>query len=99
MNSIFRSLRPITRFLSYGPRVRPSRDWFVLLALFTVLMFGSVLWNLVQFSHVLEGQQIGNGTVATSTPINLNTVQALFTQRADERVRYQSQYRFVDPSL
>jgi hypothetical protein len=99
MRPIFATLRSLSRSLSYGTRVRPARDWFVLLSLFTLILVGSVIWNLLQFSRVIGGQQIGSSSVATSSPIRLDTVQALFTQRTQERAKYQGQYRFVDPSL
>lgn len=93
------SLNPITKNLHYGQRLRPARDWLVLLAIFMLALAISVTYNLLTFSHVTRGQLIGNSNVTTPTQIKLDQVKNLFDQRAAERGRYTSEYRFVDPSL
>lgn len=99
MKSISNLIRSITRALSYGSRLRPTRDWLVLLSLFTLLLIASVGWNLIQFTRVAQGEKIGNVEATAPAQIQVGTVQDLFKKRAEERVRFQSQYRFVDPSL
>jgi hypothetical protein len=100
MNSITSFFSSIRKQLSYGPRIRPGRDWFVLLSVFFACLLCSFAWNLWLFSKVTNGQAIGSAVSATSTPtLNLNSVNALFDARSAERARYQSQYHFVDPSV
>jgi len=100
MNSISSFFSSIGKHLSYGTRLKPYRDWFVLLSVFFVCLLCSFAWNLWLFSKVTNGQAIGT---ATSTPpiktVNLDSVQTLFDARATERSHYQSQYHFVDPSV
>jgi hypothetical protein len=88
----------LKNLLSYGSRLRPDRDWLVLLVLFTIALAASVVWNLSVFSRITKGQQVGTATVAQPVQLQLGTVTTLFTQRADERARYLSEYRFIDPS-
>ncbi len=100
MNLKSPNMSSIGKSLSYGSRLRPYRDWFVLLSIFFICLLCSLAWNIWLFSKVTNGQAIGN---ATSTPpvqtTNLDSVKALFNARAAERANYQSQYRFVDPSV
>lgn len=92
-------LHSVQKYLKYGRRLRPERDWLVLLGIFTFVLILSVVWNLAIFSRVTQGQQIGNETVSQPVQIKLDQVRTLFNQRADERQRYVGEYRFVDPSL
>lgn len=92
-------LGPITKNLKYGDRPQPSRDWLVLLVLFLVGLAICVIYSLLTFSKVIQGQQVGNATTTVPAQIQLNQVDALFHDRAAARERYNSEYRFVDPSL
>lgn len=80
----------------------PSRDWFVLVALSLITLAGIVVWNAWAFDTVANGGIIG--TSATSTPAlfnqdSLRTINAVFTGRAEEKVKYETgTYRFADPS-
>lgn len=98
------SLRTITsgigKHVGYGSRLKPQRDWFILLSLFIVLLLASLLWNLWLFSKVTNGQAIGAATSTPAAPsVNLDTVKNVFETRAAERAGFQGSYHFVDPSL
>jgi hypothetical protein len=89
----------LSRF-TYGRRLKPYRDWFVLITLFFVCLIGSFVWNLWLFSKVTNGQAIGNTPPEPPQhAVNLDGVKAMFDARAAERTRYENQYRFVDPSV
>ncbi len=100
MKNVTQLFRRFSRFLAYGDRINPVRDWFALLTISGILLCISVGWNIWLFSRVTSGETIGT---ATSTPaetnLKLDSVQALFETRSAERSRYVSTYRFVDPSL
>jgi hypothetical protein len=84
---------------SYGEKLRPQRDWFVLLVVAGVLLAISVAWNLWLFSRVTNGELIGDQQA--QTPVHgakLDAMNALFERRAQEETRYLNEYRFVDPS-
>lgn len=93
------SLNSTTKKFHYGDRLRPGRDWLVLLVFFIIALAISVAYNLWTFSQVTNGQKIGNAPVTTPAQIKLDQVQNLFDARAAERAHYKSDYRFVDPSL
>jgi hypothetical protein len=97
LNSLFGKLR---HGFSYGDRIRPARDWFVLLTITGIILCISIAWNIWLLSRVTSGEAIGT---ATSTPpaasFNVDSVQTMFEARAAERGRYVSTYHFVDPSL
>lgn len=95
----FSNLNSVTKGLRYGKRLRPARDWLVLLAIFMAALAISVAYNLWLFSQVTRGQKVGDAPVTASTQIPLDQVKGLFDARASERERYASEYRFVDPSL
>jgi|GEM_PF-1527582 len=87
--------------LSYGKRLQPARDWFVLVSL-ALLALGALA--VVSVWMYLEGARpTGEGEVPTLTPAfsvdALDKTEALFEKRAEERSRYEAEYLFVDPSL
>lgn len=85
--------------IGYGATLRPSRDWLVLIALLFIGLLVSVGWNLWTFKKVTEGNSLGAPPPAqdTGTPA-VDSVHALFEQRAAEEGKYRNEYRFVDPS-
>ncbi len=93
------SLSKIFSALSYGPQLRPVRDWLVLLIVFVLLLLASVGWNLWLFNKVTKGEKIGDVTASQPVVIKLDQVKRLFENRAAERARYTGEYRFVDPSI
>ncbi|MDB4991770.1 MAG: hypothetical protein JWL75_15 [Parcubacteria group bacterium] len=93
------NLSAVTKYLHYGDRLRPARDWYVLLVIFGIALGLSVGWNLWQFSQITKGQTIGVPAPAAPAQIQLDQVKTLFEQRATEQGRYTHDYRFVDPSL
>jgi hypothetical protein len=85
--------------LKYGQRIRPVRDWLVLLAAFGLLLLCSLGWNLWEFSQATQGNKIGSESVQPPVQIKLDQVKSLFNERATEQTRYIQEYKFVDPSL
>ena len=86
-------------FFTYGERLRPQRDWLVLLSITGVLLAISVAWNLWLFARVTNGEQIGDQQAQTQVHgAKLDAMNALFERRAQEEGRYLNEYRFVDPS-
>ncbi len=83
----------------YGSRLRPVRDWMVLLVLFSVFLLASLVWNLWLFSQTTKGYKIGSVTPTPAVQIELEQVKTLFAKRAAEQTKYIQEYRFVDPSL
>lgn len=96
------SITSFFRRLRYGTQVNPTRDWLTLLTLSALVLVSIIVWNVWAFDTVANGGVIG--AVATSTPpafnqASLNTIHTIFSNRADEELKYQTgTYRFVDPS-
>lgn len=85
--------------ISYGKALRPSRDWLLLLGLVFICLLASVGWNLWTFTNVTEGGSVGAPAPAQDANASaVDSVSALFEERALEEARYRSDYRFVDPS-
>ncbi len=85
--------------VSYGPRIRPTRDWLAILSVAGTLVVASIGWNLWLLRSVGQGGVIGNQSPPAAfdeTPIE--SVRAVFESRAEEEARYADEYRFVDPS-
>lgn len=77
----------------------PVRDWFIVLGVAAVLLGCSVGWNVwmymkTQAEAVLDGAP-GKPTFDTKA---VDAVRTTFESRADEARKYESEYRFVDPS-
>jgi hypothetical protein len=85
--------------LKYGPRIRPVRDWLVMLTIFALFLLISLAWNLWLFSQVTSGNKIGTQSSQPAVEIKLDQVKTLFDSRAAEQTRYIQEYKFVDPSL
>lgn len=89
----------IMKKLQYGDQIRPARDWLIMLGIFILGLAGCVLYGLLTFSSVVQGQPVGNAQANAPAQIQLGQVNALFSARAEQRQHYDSDYRFVDPSL
>lgn len=90
--------RTILKYLSYGSRIRPARDWYYLLLLTILLVVLSVAWNVWLFRSVEEGGPLGE--VAAPEAFDaapIESVRSVFEARASEAARYRDAYRFVDP--
>ncbi len=81
-------------------RIRPDRDWYILIRIFFIILAVSVLWNVWLFYRVVNEKPIGEtNPTSTNTSQTVGSVHRLFDAREAERLRYVTQYRFVDPSL
>lgn len=93
-------LKTVGKKLSYGDRIQPQRDWFIVLSLATFLIVLSIGWNLWLLRSVEQGRTIGNEQVSTAFDAKpIESVRAVFEARRLEELKYRQQYRFVDPSL
>lgn len=88
--------------LTYGERLKPERDWFVLLWISAGLLVASIGWNAWLYHQIESGAVIGNSTVKPAAVFNktsVTNVQNIFTDRASEEARYTTgAYNFIDPS-
>ena len=93
------SLSSILRGFRYGPRLRPVRDWSVLLAIALVLLAAGASFAIWLFVRIERGEALTNAPTSASafdtTPVE--EVRALFSERAAEALRFKNEYRFVDP--
>jgi len=91
------------KHLSYGKRVAPRRDWFILLSVVLLLLAASGLYNFWVYTQVKSGSSI-NGVVASAPGSGFDAsalakVKDIFTLRAAEQAKYTSgAYSFIDPS-
>lgn len=97
------NLNTVTRYLkkiSYGDRLRPFRDWVVIVVVTLLLIAAVASWSYFLFVRISNGEMLGATPNATSEEANtsLETVQSTFAERATERAHYRADYRFVDPS-
>jgi hypothetical protein len=84
---------------SYGPHIRVMRDWFVILGMLTLLLAGSVFYNVWLFSQVTSGHSLsGTTTIQAVSDAPLSEVSAIYSARALERAQYLSTAQFIDPS-
>ena len=101
MKKFFPFLSVLKKTFAYGDRLRPTRDWFVLLAAAGVLLLASMAWNVFLFNELQNGKALGTTSAQVSKPSTPSVVHAqdIFKQRASEEGNYQTLYHFVDPSL
>ena len=88
--------------LHYGNRLRPSRDWRIVLILSGLLLALSVGANLWLFEHVVEGGVLGDAPNVTSNVFSqqsLEEIEKIFAEREAEEGKYKfGTYNFIDPS-
>jgi cytoskeletal protein RodZ len=86
---------------SYGKRVMPVRDWFVLIALMSVLLLGSALWNAVIFYKTAHGEPLTLSTthVEKVTVDETAPVTSIIEKREEKRRTYEAGPLFVDPGI
>jgi len=86
----------------YGNKLRPSRDWLVLVAVASLALVGIVIWTMFIFLSVVEGPSTTVSVKRRGVVVNniaLQKVRQIFDTRAVEQAKYESgEYTFVDPS-
>ena len=95
------SLGPLKKIFAYGERIRPARDWFVLLGISILLLLLGIGWNVFLFNQFENAPATSNSVVAPAqqnASASITKVQTIFQQRATEETNYQQNYHFVDPS-
>jgi hypothetical protein len=98
----FGSFAKLKKVFSYGERIRPARDWYLLLSIAGILLVIGVVWNVFLFNELENGKSLQSSIPAQSHPIansSITAVQAVFQKRATEENNYQNVYHFVDPSV
>ncbi len=95
-------MRAIAERFSYGPRLRPDRDWLTLLTLAALAFIVMLVWNLWAFSTVAGGGTFGGAAPAVPQVFSqqsLDTIHTIFSERNAEELKYATGvYRFADPS-
>jgi len=93
------SLTVYARKIRYGDRLRPQRDWYLIVVVATVLLIVSAGWSYWVFHETsLAESNAKNSADASINTSVIDTVRTVFDKRAAERAHYQTDYRFVDPS-
>jgi len=94
------SLTTIIKNLRYGDTIHSARDWIIVVALFLVGIFVSVIWSTVFFLDVVNREAAASSIAETPLDTEkLTEVRNAFEGRVEEADRYRSEYRFIDPSL
>jgi len=98
MKNILSRIKNIQGIFRYGGTINPTRDWFVILGVAAVILILSVLYSLWIFSKVTSGEVIGSATTTPAVvPTSLDSVTPLFQKREEQRLKYISEYSFIDP--
>jgi hypothetical protein len=95
------SLLSYFKKFSYGDRIHPTRDWFIMLTVSLGILVVGALWHLFIFTELANGKNLGAPqTASTTEAVNpVSSIQQLFQKRATGEGNYQNTYTFVDPSL
>ncbi len=94
------SLRRFKFALPGNSHVHPIRDWFIVLGITAVGLGISVGWNALNYVRALQTME--QHASPAERPVfdtkAVEGVRAAFETRAQEVIRYTSEYTFVDPS-
>jgi hypothetical protein len=84
--------------ISYGERIRPTRDWLLLLSIAALLFIASAAWNAWFYYRVLEGPVSSAEPAPTLDTAAVTNAKKVLDARAAEETRYEQGYSFVDPA-
>ena len=84
--------------LSYGKRVRPARDWLVLIIIALAGFAIAGTWVYLEGARARGGEVAPLQVPGLSDDV-LERTEMLFEERSLEESRYRSEYQFVDPAL
>lgn len=84
--------------ISYGERVRPIRDWLLLLSAATLLFIASAAWNTWYYYQVLAGPVEATASAPTLDTAAVTGARKALDMRAAEEAKYETTYQFADPS-
>ena len=98
-----KNIQAVTRLLSYvryGDQLQPSRDWILLLCFFFIALIVSAIWNTSFFFGMGQEVSVTDSASVISAPSvdPLITLENILEDRRVEELRFQTEYRFVDPS-
>jgi type II secretory pathway component PulC len=101
-NFTLSSLSNYLKAFRYTGRLRPERDWLMVLLVTFVLLLVSISWNVWFFINLVHGENVtpvAQVPHTVSSAAAVTNVQNIFKARATEQNNYQQTYTFVDPSL
>jgi len=100
LNSLTPQLTKYLKVFRYGDRLRPLRDWWIIVVVGFVLLVGSAGWSYWLFQMTSNEETVA-GPAAPAPQVKTNSldaIQAIFGTRTTERTHYLTDYHFVDPS-
>jgi hypothetical protein len=100
MKQIKNIVAALSHGFTYGPELRPVRDWVYLFGFGIVLFFLSTISGLWMFSKVTNSEAIGSVATTTSAieqEYSIDEISRVFEIRKEESLRYLKEYTFVDP--
>jgi len=84
---------------SYGERLNPARDWFMLLVVAAILLLASAAMNVLIYEGVKDvASSSAPAAVSGVDASAINTVESVFKARDAQMQNYEKVYEFVDPS-
>jgi hypothetical protein len=83
---------------STGKGPQPQRDWVIIATIGLVGLLLSAGWSYWSALTTQPPTTVSVGKGGDLKTGSLDTVRTIFEKRAAERVRYQNEYHFVDPS-
>ncbi len=101
MKKLF-SIESFIHKIKYGDRLRPARDWLVLVGVASIALTIIVVWTTFNFLRIIEGPSVMNiwqnkGSIVNN--VAMQEVRQIFDTRAMEQAKYESgEYTFADPS-
>jgi hypothetical protein len=78
--------------------INATRDWHIILILSTVLLIACVAWSAIVYYGTLYGNPVKVIPTASHDADALHKMQQVFDARAAEKMKYETEYHFVDPS-
>lgn len=98
LSSLTTLLKKLPLSFSKQASFHPQRDWLLLVGLGLFALIVLLIMQTIAFWQTLEEEDRVTLTEQEETKGTTDVLRPLFEKREAEQIRYDTEYRFIDPS-
>lgn len=100
ITSLVNRIKELGRAKHVPQRIHPQRDWTILVCTTLLLFFVLGVWNYISFQIQIGETEssVHDQNIPELKAVSIDTVQTVFSTRAQMREEYKTTRHFVDPS-
>ena len=98
LSSLITRLKNLPSHLSEGAGFNPQRDWLILMSIGILVLLILLVTQTISFWQTIEEEERAGAHEQVDGERPTKELMELFEERRAEQVRYDTEYRFIDPS-